>query len=92
MATRRPTGRQYRAARKMIAALEVKPEHEAFVAMVLGLASAVDSDTDNAALWRELRAAVTTLREATENNSDDDSTTFLFSLKTPRVSSKMGDA
>jgi hypothetical protein len=83
--------KQVTAARKMIRGLQVKPEHEALKAMVLGLAEAVDSDPKNAALWRELRAAVTTLREATENNSDDDSATFLFSIKTPRVSSKMGD-
>ena len=76
----------------MIAALTIEPEHESLVAMVLGLATSVDNEPSNAALWREFRAAVTTLREATSNNADDDTTSFLLSIKTPRVSPTLGDS
>jgi hypothetical protein len=77
--------------RKMLKALDLQPGHEALIAMALGLAAAVDKDPANAALWRELRAAVTTLREATSDSSDEDSTQFLLSIKTPRVQPTMGD-
>lgn len=82
--------KQLTAAQEMIAALEIKQGQEALVAMVLGLAEAVDEDTANAALWRELRAAVTTLREATSDTDDDDTTAFILSIKTPRVRPTLG--
>jgi len=63
---------------------------EALVVMVKGLARAVDEDPQNAALWREYRAAMSLLREAaTPDDSDDgeeDRGSFLRSVQTP-----MGD-
>jgi hypothetical protein len=82
---------QVAAVKQMVKSLVIEPGHESLVAMALGLGQSVDGDPKNAALWREFRAAVTTLREATKPDSDDDSRTFLLSIKTPRVLPAMGD-
>lgn len=79
-------GNQRRAAAKTIRALKdrLTPGDESVVAMVLGLADAVDADPSNAALWRELRAAVTALSEAgADVDVDDDTEAFLLALRTP---------
>lgn len=58
--------------------------NEALVALARGLAAAVDSAPENAALWREYRAAVTALSEVgTDSDIDDDTQAFLLALRTP---------
>jgi len=60
------------------------PEHEALVALDRGLAAAVDSDPGNAALWREYRAAVSTIAVVVaDDDVDDDTARFLFTIRTP---------
>jgi hypothetical protein len=57
---------------------------EALVALARGLAAAVDAAPDNAALWREYRAAVTALSEVgADGDIDDDTQAFLLTLRTP---------
>lgn len=56
---------------------------DAVITMVEGLAAAVDVDPKNAALWREYRAALQTLREAAAGGSDDDTASFLVTVQTP---------
>lgn len=57
---------------------------EALVALARGLAVAVDAAPENAALWREYRAAVTALSEAgADGDGDDDTQAFLLSIRTP---------
>jgi hypothetical protein len=63
---------------------------EALVALARGLAAAVDAAPDNAALWREYRAAVTALSEVGSDDIDDDTEAFLLTLRTP-VRAKMGN-
>lgn len=67
---------------------EVSP---AVMAMVRGLAAAVDAEPDNAALWREYRAALGTLKEEAAGGSDDDTASFLVSIQTPR-GAKVGNS
>lgn len=83
--------KQATAARRMIKTLDLKPGYGALVQMFLGLAEAVDRESDSAALWREYAHAETTLREATQDSGDDE-LQFLRSIRTPRVSSKMGNS
>lgn len=83
--------KQVTAARKLIKTLEIEPEDQALAEMVLGLAKAVDEDPQNAALWREFRSAMVSLREATTPDTDDDARAFLYSIKTPRVRPEMGN-
>lgn len=64
--------------------------HAALVAMAKGLAQAVDSEPDNAALWREYRAVLVALSNAGSDNIDDDTRDFLLRIRTPRAS--MGDS
>jgi len=57
---------------------------EALVALARGLAVAVDAAPENAALWREYRAAVTALSEVgSDGDIDDDTQAFLLALRTP---------
>ena len=71
-----------RTIKAMAARLE---EHdEALVALARGLAAAVDAAPENAALWREYRAAVTALSErGADGDTDDDTQAFLLSIRTP---------
>ena len=65
--------------------------NEALVALARGLAAAVDAAPDNAALWREYRAAVTALMEVgSDGDIDDDTQAFLLALRTP-LRSKVGN-
>lgn len=70
--------------------LEVVPK--ALVELCRSLARAVDSAPDNAALFREYRAALEDLRETSSASVDDDSAEFLVSIQTPRGRTKMVDA
>lgn len=55
---------------------------EALLALARGLAAAVDAEPGNAALWREYRAAVTSLSEAGAGGDvDDDDARFLQSIR-----------
>ena len=65
-------------------------DDEALVALARGLATAVDTDPGNAALWREYRAAVTALTLAGADRVDDDTRDFLLTIRTPRPA--LGDA
>lgn len=57
---------------------------EALMALARGLAAAVDAAPENAALWREYRAAVAALTEAgADGDADDDTQDFLLSIRTP---------
>lgn len=59
-------------------------EDEALVALARGLAAAVDADLGNAALWRELRAALSALTQAgAAGDVDDDTREFLLTVRTP---------
>lgn len=53
---------------------------EALVALTEGLAAAIESDPDNAALWREYRAALATLM-AFEGDGDDETKRFLLEVR-----------
>ena len=64
-------------------------DDEALMALARGLAAAVDAAPDNAALWREYRAAVTTLTEAGAGDVDDETKDFLLTIRTP-VRPKVG--
>lgn len=64
---------------------------EALMALARGLAAAVDAAPENAALWREYRAAVAALTEAgAAGDVDDDTQAFILSIRKP-VRTKMGD-
>lgn len=64
---------------------------EALVALARGLAAAVDAAPENAALWREYRAAVTALSEVgIDSDVDDDTQAFLLALRSP-VRAKVGN-
>lgn len=56
---------------------------EALVALVRNLADAVDGAPANAALWREFRAALTTLSEVGGDDLDDGTLAFRISVQTP---------
>lgn len=80
-------GSQTAAVQALVATLrEQGKADEPQVAMALGLAMAVDAEPSNAALWRELRVAVESLREA-GRDVDDDAAQFLDSVRT-----KVGDS
>jgi len=65
---------------------------EALMALARGLAAAVDAAPENAALWREYRAAVVALSEAgADGDADDDTQAFLLSIRTP-MRPTMGNA
>lgn len=49
----------------------LEPVDESLVATAKGLAAAVDANPDNAALWREFRAAQQALRGLTVGDADD---------------------
>jgi len=58
----------------------------ATVAVAEGLAAAVDADPTNASLWRELRAAVETLRGVgAESSTDDAFAQAIASIMRPEV-------
>lgn len=59
--------------------------HAALVALARGLAGAVDAEPGNAALWREYRAAVTTLGQVAGGEVDDDTAAFLVAIRTPAL-------
>ena len=68
------------------------PEHEALIALARGLAVAVDAEPNNAALWREYRAALAALTQAGSNDDpDDDTRDFLVTVRTP-VRSEVGNS
>lgn len=70
----------------------VGPEDEALVALARGLAAAVDAAPENAALWREYRAAVATLAEVGADDVDDATQQFLVEIRTPQLRAPLGDA
>ena len=78
---------QVEAAEATIAALEasggLEEGDEALVELVRGLAAAVDESPANAALWREYRAAVASLREVGRGGTDDDTASWLLTVRTP---------
>jgi hypothetical protein len=56
---------------------------DALVAMAKGLAAAVDADPSNAALWREYRQVWVAVKEAAAGGIDDDTASFLVTVRTP---------
>ncbi len=69
------------------------PEHEALVALAKGLAAAVDSEPNNASLWKEYRAAIGVLTEVgVGNDVDDDTKQFLVSIQTPPMRAALGES
>lgn len=79
-----------RTIKALIAAKRLGEEDEALVALARGLAAAVDAAPENAALWREYRAAVGTLVLVGTDQVDDDTQDFLLSIRTP-VRAKVGN-
>lgn len=75
------------AAETTIAALEdagrLSDSDAALVALVRNLSAAVDESPGNAALWRELRAALQTLSEVGADDLDDGTLAFRVSVQTP---------
>lgn len=67
------------------------PDSDALVALTRGLAAAVDEAPENAALWREYRAALATLMAVGLDEPDDDSRDFLLQIRTPGLRPAMGD-
>ena len=69
-----PTGPQREALERTIDALRTAGRlidiDDARLQIARGLASAVDAQPDNPALWREYRAAEKELRQESENNGD----------------------
>jgi hypothetical protein len=90
---RRKAGSNAVGLERTIKAMEARLDemNEALVALARGLAAAVDAAPDNAALWREYRAAVTALMEVgSDGDIDDDTQAFLLALRTP-VRPKVGN-
>ena len=83
-------GRNRTAVETMVDALRdsgrLEPVDEARVTAALALADAVDSDPTNASLWREYRAAVETLRQASDGGTDD------FAALMAGLSAEVGDS
>lgn len=78
---------------------KLRPEHAAIIALAKALASAVDADPcgscgagQNAALWREYRAAVMNLLNEVDDGDDldEDTARFRISIQTP-VRAAVGD-
>ena len=65
---------------------------KALVELVRSLASAVDEEPGNAALFREYRASLDDLREAASASVDDDTAEFRISIQTPRGRATLVDA
>lgn len=63
----------------------VEEPQEALVALVLGLASAVDKEPGNAALWREYRAAVQQLEGVGSGGVDDGYATLTLEVRGTKV-------
>ena len=82
-------GRNRTAMETMVQALRdagrLEPVDEARVTAALALADAVDADPTNASLWREYRAAVETLRQASDGGTDD------FAALMAGLSAEVGD-
>lgn len=55
----------------------------AVLELARGLAAAVDTAPENAALWREYRAAVNAVMEVVNGSPDDDDAAFLESVSAP---------
>jgi len=66
-------------------------EDAALVALATGLAEAVDESPGNAALWKELRAAIATLSEVMSRGVDDDTADLRATFLTP-LRATMGDS
>lgn len=69
----------------------LEDDDAALVALTRGLAAAVDADPDNAALWREYRAALAELTAIGAEDPDEDTRDFLLQIRTPGLRPKMGD-
>ena len=65
---------------------------DAMVAMAKNLATAVDNEPSNAALWREYRQVCEAVREAAAGGVDDDTATFRFSIQAPRGRAALVDS
>jgi hypothetical protein len=83
-------GRNRSAIEIMVASLReagrLEPVDEARVIAACALADAVDADPTNASLWREYRAAVETLRQASDGGTDE------FATLLAGLSAEVGDA
>lgn len=78
---------QVEALAKTVAALNLRPEHEALRAYCEGLATALDEFPQRATLWREYRPALELLLVAGEVAEDDGQAAFLRLVSAP-----VGDA
>lgn len=91
------SGRNERAVNRTLRDLKTAGQLDAVPAALVelckSLASAVDDEPSNAALFREYRAALDDLREAAEGVPDHDAANFLISIQTPRRGrASMGDS
>ena len=85
------SGAQEAAARQMVAAVEasqgpLSDERRAHAEMVIGLAAAVDANTDRGALWREYRIAESAFRNVRSDSGDE------FDRLAAALSADLGDA
>lgn len=84
--------RQSRAAaatlKAMRAAKRLEPTDDALVALVVGLAAAVDANSDSPGLWREYGAAVRELRAVGADKAEDDGQAAFLELVRPAVGDK----
>ena len=69
-------GAQEHSTRTMVAAMEsslgpLSPERRSQAEMVIGLAQAVDANTDRGALWREFRIADAAFRNVKVDSGDE---------------------
>lgn len=83
-------GAQEAAARAMVAEIErtqgLTTERRSQAAMVIGLAEAVDANTDRGALWREFRIAEAAFRNVRPDSGDE------FDRLAAALSADVGDA
>ena len=67
----------------LLAESRLTEAHEGLIEVARGLAEAVEGELGNASLWREYRAALASLMEAESGGDDDETQSFLLTLRTP---------
>lgn len=72
-----------RTLKALVAEGRLSDADEADVALARSLADAVDGDPANAALWREYRAAVATVKAAGLDGASDDDSAWLVHVRAP---------
>lgn len=79
---------QLEALRSTLAAMDIKPEHQALAAYCEGLAEVLDEHPERATLWREYRPALELLATVGVAGEDDGQAALLELVRTPMGKSK----